>query len=719
MKNRLKHIHLLTAFYIVLFVFVVGYILYATGVSALLQGTQKTHLIEFGRNWQLEDGSGISDIERIPSPEDGGEVVLRKKLPDDIQDGEALNFNSHNVYFTLRIGQEEEYKYYMGDNLTGKGYGDSLHNIFLLKDNAGETVEIRAISAFPGEKSSGFESVMICDHHVFYHRFVGNYGISAILSLLIIFFGIVVFTVRFGIVGKRMEYNLNALGTTIILMGGWTLIETRIPQMLTGATSFLRAVDYVLLWFAGYPMVVFVNSLTKKKRKIYDHLAFALTIVVIAANLILRFGAGIDMHRLTLVAHGSFVLYLGFIGHILYTNHLYCKKEGLDDNMMFFYIGVSAFVAGGTLDMILYNLFKKSGMKSGMFLRMGLLLFIIMMFQQIMRWVSLEQRLNKRDRFINNLLQYSMSGASPEEIINQMLEYLGHEMKAERAYIFEDLWDGTFDNTYEWCKEGVVSQRENFQGIPFEGAIDVWYREFEETKCVVITDVESYNDISGIGIYNYMKSRGVQTLATGPLEVRGKCIGFFGVDNPPAELLTEISESIRLLAYFITVVLRQRDDQNELINYSYFDQMTGTKNRRAQQEYIDGELNRETSYGFVMCDINGLKTVNDNLGHEEGDRMICDVAEVLLMVFGKNHVYRLGGDEFSAFGTWESEEDFAHAIENVRALLKAKGRSASLGYVYRPEGDADFDSVKNEADEKMYADKAAYYEAHPELNRRS
>lgn len=720
MKERIRHINPYTLIYTVVLLFIILYIFFASDIDGFLNGKQKSDIVEFGENWKMEDGSFIADIKRIPSPDDGSEIVLTKQLPDDIVGEEALNFDSHNVYFTLRIGRGEPYEFYLEENLTGRGYGDSFHNILLTEKMRGETVTITAKSAFPGENSGGFENVKLGSHHAYYHWFVKKHGISAVLSLMIIFFGVVVFTVRFGIVGRRMgDYDLTALGVTMILTGTWTLLETKIPQMLTGANSFIRALDYILLWFTAYPMVVFINSLTKKHKKSYNIIVFCISMISIFLTILLRFLAGIDMHRLTAITHVSFGVDIILLVVMLIRNHQYCIKKRIDDNLQFFYIGAAAFAAGGILDLGLYNLFRKSVMDAGMFLRLGFIMFIVMMFQQIMSWISAEQRTNKRDRFINNLLRYSMSGDSPEKIIHQMLEYFGNEMKADRAYIFEDMWDGTFNNTYEWCREGVTSEINNLQKVSFEGAIELWYREFEKANCVLIRDINEYNDIAGAAIYNLLKPKGIETLVTGPLEIRGKYIGFFGVENPPVELMSDISETLRLLGYFITVVLRQRDDQKRLINYSYFDQMTGAKNRRAQQEFIDNGLDRASSYGFVMCDINGLKSVNDNEGHEAGDRMICDVADVLIMVFGNDHVYRLGGDEFSAFGTWKTRGDFFYAIENVRELLRAKGRSVSLGYVYRSEGDEDFDAVKSEADELMYADKAAYYASHPELNRRS
>ena len=56
------------------------------------------------------------------------------------------------------------------------------------------------------------------------------------------------------------------------------------------------------------------------------------------------------------------------------------------------------------------------------------------------------------------------------------------------------------------------------------------------------------------------------------------------------------------------------DNQSKLIQYSYYDQLTGVKNRRALQEFEQNSLDCTKSYGYIMVDINGLKKANDTEG---------------------------------------------------------------------------------------------------------
>ncbi len=72
-----------------------------------------------------------------------------------------------------------------------------------------------------------------------------------------------------------------------------------------------------------------------------------------------------------------------------------------------------------------------------------------------------------------------------------------------------------------------------------------------------------------------------------------------------------------------------------------------------------------SNLALFMIDLNGLKNVNDNKGHEAGDKMICNAAQYIKNVFGSSgRVFRIGGDEFIVF----TETDKAGA-EKILARL--------------------------------------------------
>ena len=268
--------------------------------------------------------------------------------------------------------------------------------------------------------------------------------------------------------------------------------------------------------------------------------------------------------------------------------------------------------------------------------------------------------------------------------------------------------NGTYDNTYEFCAEGVTPEIEHLKGLPYEGVIDVWYKEYEKGGHILIYDLEKYRKVSE-NMYNVLKPQGIRTLVTGPLILEGENIGFFGVDNPPAEMMKEVSEIIRLLMFFLSEMLSQRDDKDRLVKYSYHDPLTGVKNRRAISEFEKEELDTSRSYGFIMCDINGLKAVNDSEGHDAGDAMIKTVASCLTKTFGFENVYRMGGDEFAVYVYKDSLKEMEAAVAKVKEELSKKSIYVAIGYSYADGGDPDHAALRTLADNRMYEDKKEFY----------
>lgn len=142
---------------------------------------------------------------------------------------------------------------------------------------------------------------------------------------------------------------------------------------------------------------------------------------------------------------------------------------------------------------------------------------------------------------------------------------------------------------------------------------------------------------------------------------------------------------------------------------SYCDTLTNVMNRNALEQMLSSEMYREKSVAVIAADINGLKDVNDTLGHEAGDRLIVDVAGALSQVFSRSKVYRTGGDEFVVILQDFSEDECVRCIQRVREILKQKNASAALGYAYSHVYQSNITELKSLADKEMYADKSRYY----------
>ncbi|MBO4404289.1 MAG: GGDEF domain-containing protein [Treponema sp.] len=148
---------------------------------------------------------------------------------------------------------------------------------------------------------------------------------------------------------------------------------------------------------------------------------------------------------------------------------------------------------------------------------------------------------------------------------------------------------------------------------------------------------------------------------------------------------------------------------------AYTDPLTGVKNKAAYMEDIDA-INRRIEDGLLkdfaaaVFDVNGLKIINDTLGHEEGDRYIQAACSLISSHFKHSPVYRIGGDEFVAF---LSGEDFTKRKPLIKSFNRKVQKNLLEGKVvvscgsadFNPTQDSNYTSVFSRADKQMYEQK--------------
>lgn len=146
-----------------------------------------------------------------------------------------------------------------------------------------------------------------------------------------------------------------------------------------------------------------------------------------------------------------------------------------------------------------------------------------------------------------------------------------------------------------------------------------------------------------------------------------------------------------------------------------YDQMTGVYSKRFYYSEID-RLPQNSSYIVFMLDVNGLKYINDNMGHEYGDLVIKSVGHSARdIMYSKAKIFRIGGDEFVGFSTSIEENEMKKYIEEINTKLIEESEklgldvATSVGYAIHNLGE-DFQSTLHRADESMYKAKTEYYE---------
>ena len=674
------------------------------------------HSINMMDTWTDEAGRRVS-LDQIPLAENRLDQTLYSMVPEGIRMGESLNLFSRNLRFRLYLNKELIYNYMPAENLTGLGTGTIYHSIPIPYGQAGSELMLIIYRPFEGETGGSFVVAKLCNSRDFAHMMIHENLTGIVLSFLIVFFGLVIMIIHFTIFKENhLGYDLLGLGIATFVIGIWTLVESNIIQMLTGSAEAIRLMDIMLLSFVEYPVTCFIVSVTRKKKQIFKNISFAIMAISLSTVVALRKFAGLDMHRLISFFFLSYLICIVMMVYILFDNKRYCKKRGIRENLLYFYIGGGCFAVGAMMDMARYLFSGKNTTNNGTYVRVGLVVFIISMFVQIIKWITQVQKKSTKEEFVNSLMQSSMSGRSAEETLKQMVEYLGKELKADKAYLYELQEDGRYSVTYDWYGDVNDASRRGLDELPFNGVVDSFMVEYEKTGSVIVDDLRRYKEPYPV-LYNTLTRAGIHSLICAPVIVSDKIVGFFGVNNPPEEKLDEIADIIQYLKYFISEAIERRGTEEKLISYSYYDQMTGVGNRRAIGEFEAERLDTAKPYGFVMCDINGLKRVNDNEGHEAGDALIKDVADAVREAFGKQCSFRMGGDEFAAYKQCDEEVEFMAAVEALRNGIAERGRSASIGYIFVSDPAAKPEEIKKKADMMMYEDKSRYYQGRPDRRR--
>lgn len=313
------------------------------------------------------------------------------------------------------------------------------------------------------------------------------------------------------------------------------------------------------------------------------------------------------------------------------------------------------------------------------------------------------------EALVNEALRLALSEPTPEKSIEVLLRYVGSSLKSERIYIFEETPEHTFCNTYEWCAEGIIPQKENLQNVPAE-VVELWFESFRKNENIVIKNLQHIRE-SDPKVYDYLEPQNIDSLVVSPLVFNDQIIGFYGVDNPPREFLDHISVMFMVLGHFIVSILRRRDLVRRLETLSYYDQLTGALNRHGMNEFV-ANVDEQASIGIVYCDVMGLKNINDTEGHLEGDALLVRAYECLSRNFPKNSVFRIGGDEFLVMSSKVNREDMEMQIRRLQEDMPNYHVDMALGWVWEPHCNNRITELLKEADRRMYEKKAKYYEVH-------
>ena len=241
-----------------------------------------------------------------------------------------------------------------------------------------------------------------------------------------------------------------------------------------------------------------------------------------------------------------------------------------------------------------------------------------------------------------------------------------------------------------------------------------WIEILKGSNCLIIQNEADMEIIrqKNPDWYKSLTDACVKSIVLLPLTNNDEFIGFIWATNFDTSRVLRIKETLELVTFFIASEVASYKLVQRLRYLSNEDLLTGVNNRNAMNnrvlQFVSGEVHYRT-VSVSFADLNGLKPINDNEGHNAGDALLKSAAEILKQTFSDCEIYRAGGDEFVVVAIDVPKESLEARVETLRKKSKVKGNvSFAIGF-YHDENGGDIRKAMREADALMYEDKKAHY----------
>ncbi|MBB6015375.1 diguanylate cyclase domain-containing protein [Deinococcus radiopugnans] len=289
---------------------------------------------------------------------------------------------------------------------------------------------------------------------------------------------------------------------------------------------------------------------------------------------------------------------------------------------------------------------------------------------------------------------------SPEETTLSAAALLGEALNADYIGLL----------IFEGGELRVEAAHQTPQVAPAMGALPAPRPDWSGSITRTLTDLRRplyLDDYPSVpGALTTMVDAGVQQVAWKPLGTRGGVTSLLMAvrlrDNPVTRWRGSDRALLEAAGRSVRGALDRRLEMQLARQEARHDALTGLLNRRALEEDLRQRQQDGAPFLLAGLDLDGLKALNDQEGHAQGDKLLQVFARTLRMEVGKaGEVYRLGGDEFVILESVD-EDAVHHAVDMAVLAARQVGalRGASVGVAHSHEGEGE--ALLALADERMY-----------------
>ncbi|MCX6097246.1 MAG: sensor domain-containing diguanylate cyclase [Caldiserica bacterium] len=323
-----------------------------------------------------------------------------------------------------------------------------------------------------------------------------------------------------------------------------------------------------------------------------------------------------------------------------------------------------------------------------------------------------EQQSAKRENYLALLHETTLDGVratSAVEYMNTVIKRIARRLGYQYIALF--LYEAGTESLILRAQKGYASEYDGFVHSVHD-RVGVAMRAFRLRRVVNVADART------CAFYLHAVPGGLSDLAL-PLMAGGKVIGVLNLESKKAGAFSrEDIRNLTPLAAGVGLMLASMQIKQLLREQALLDGLTGAHNRHAMDGILAEELERARRHGhdvsLVMMDVDEFKSINDRLGHAEGDRVL----ETLVAVMHKSlrsidKVIRYGGDEFLLVLPETSQRETELLLDRLRVSIQTQVLTdmgpvhCSVG-VATVRGDPEGGDLVELADKRMYQAKGRH-----------
>lgn len=335
--------------------------------------------ITYETGWHTADGESVSlkKLTSVKGTMAGKEFSIYNTVPSNIKEGDSLCFRSKNIFFQVFVDGELLYSPYIPESpIYTKSYGTDWNYIALPVADADKEIEIRITYVYDNARACMDQICIAQPGSAILDTFASKF-VAFITCVLLLFVGLLLIIADIPI-NMRSEKNheLRYLGLFAVSIAIWCTSETNLIQFYLGDNRLMQVVSCSSLMLIPIPMVLYLNAAFGFRHKYWVSIFSALSFVQFVVCWGLHFSGIADIHETLTLVHILLILFACVLMYtIIYNTYINRDKEHHNIYHILRTIGLIAISIATFIDVARYYL--GIGTDSALFVRIGLLLFIL------------------------------------------------------------------------------------------------------------------------------------------------------------------------------------------------------------------------------------------------------------------------------------------------------------------------------------------------------